>query len=175
MSHVENSHSGSHSDVESQNNDVVVNRTSLVQWVRTNPRKAAGIIFGGVAVTSCIIGLAVGLAGAKQSAAAARAGSSGSGSEAVANPSATDPTGEYGVATFSVSCNASGSSLTVSGLPAEATCVIRTDTFERGLVEGGVVTFEGVTDLSSVSFGLYTASSGEFDCSGEIGEAQCEN
>jgi hypothetical protein len=170
MANAENSiSSSSAADVESQNGEMVVTRTSMVQWIRENPRKAAGIAFGGVAVLGTIIGLAVGLHGAKAANAASTSSFGSSGSTVSATPAA-DYSGDV---SFTVSCATSGSTVTVSSLPSDATCVIRTDTFERAVVSNGEVTFAGVTDVSALTLELYTAESGEFDCTGAIGEAQC--
>jgi hypothetical protein len=171
LSHSAASHSGS--DVESQDN-VVVSRTSLVQWIRQHPRKAAAVAFGGVAVLSCIIGLSVGLAGAKADASSRSSSTSGSGSQTTgAVPASVD---EYsGSVSYSVGCSSEGTTLSLTDLPAEATCIIRTDTFERAIVSGGVATFPGVTDASAIVFDLYTSQSGEFDCAGALGDATCSN
>jgi hypothetical protein len=168
------SHSNnSRSDVESQDN-LVVSRTSLVQWIRQNPRKAAGVAFGGVAVLSCIIGLSVGLAGAKSSASNRASSTSGSGSQS-AVPAAVVEEYSGSSSSFAVSCDSEGTALSLSDLPSDATCIIRTDTFERAIVSNGVATFPGVTDASAIVFELYTAQSGEFDCSGSLGDATCSN
>lgn len=155
-----NSVSSANTDPESQ----VVIKTSFVQWVRQNPRKAAAYAFGAVALLALILGLALGLSHSKSSASASAKTSTSSAS--------TVP--EYdGSVDFSVSCAVSGSTVTVSALPSDATCIIRTDTFERALVSNGVATFDGVSDVSSLSLELFTAESGEFDCTGSIGEAVC--